>query len=89
MFGEHPNKTSASAKCDNETLDPKERDSLLKLVLGMSRIGYGFRPEDQRSSATSKIIRDLEKLCIPMSKDTVLKFLRQAAAEIEHNEPQS
>lgn len=56
----------------------KERDSLLKLVLGMAIEQYGYQPNAMRNEATRNIERDLEEAGFPLSEDTIRKYLRMA-----------
>jgi len=62
-------------------LHPKERDSLLKLVIGMAVKGYGYNPAAARSGVPNEIAGDLDELEIPLDSDTVRKWLRTAAEE--------
>lgn len=56
----------------------RERNSLLKLVLGLAIKGYRFNPEQARNSATAEIRSDLEELGIRMDDATILKYLTEA-----------
>lgn len=59
----------------------KERDSLLKLVIGMAVGGYGHVPSAGRSKATAEIAADVTRIGLRLDEDTVRKWLREAAAE--------
>jgi hypothetical protein len=57
----------------------KERDSALKLIIGMAVKGYTYDPSRQRNDATKEISGDLASLGIPLDPDTVRKWLREAS----------
>lgn len=57
-----------------------ERESLLKLVIGMAISGYKYDPKSSRNSATAEISADLEKLGVGLDQDTVKKWLKEAIA---------
>lgn len=64
----------------------RERESLLKLVIGMAIGGYSWDPKAPRNNATADITSDLHKLGIQLDQDTVLKWLREAAKELRREE---
>lgn len=57
----------------------KERESLLKLVIGMAVEGYKFNPKAGRSDVTGEITKDLERAGVPLDSDTVRKWVREGA----------
>jgi hypothetical protein len=63
-------------------LGSRERDSLLKLVIGMAVAGYKFDPEAAKNQATAEIASDLERLGMSMHSDTVRKWLGEAAVHL-------
>jgi hypothetical protein len=63
-------------------LGSRERDSLLKLVIGMAVAGYKFDPEAAKNQATAEIASDLERLGMSMHCDTVRKWLGEAAIHL-------
>ncbi|MEP1443496.1 MAG: hypothetical protein ABJK39_10870 [Hyphomicrobiales bacterium] len=63
----------------SDELNPKERESLLKLVIGMALEQYGYDPNAARNEVTSNIATDLETNGVPLDKDTILKWLREGA----------
>jgi len=86
-FDSRPKKTATRPKptqLDDE-LNPKERDSLLRLLSGISTLKYGFDPDHERSQVTNRVVDDLARLGIDIHKKTVLKFLRLAAVEAPIN----
>jgi hypothetical protein len=62
-------------------VDVRELESLRKLAIGMAVAGYKYNPTDKRSDKIADIVGDLEKLAIPLDRDTVRKHLK-AAAEV-------
>ena len=57
----------------------RERDSALKLIIGMAVRGYGYYPTAARSDITKDISDDLALLGISLDADTVRKWLREGA----------
>ena len=64
---------------EGKQLKTRERDTLMKLIIGMAVSRYKYDPRANRNEATSAIADDLAKLGIPLDPDTVLKWLREAA----------
>jgi hypothetical protein len=62
-----------------KALSTRERDSLLKLVIGMAVGGYGHDPKAKRSGQCAAIADDLAKTGVPLDVDTVRKWLREAS----------
>jgi hypothetical protein len=59
-------------------LKTRERDSLLKMVIGMAVKGYAYKPNANRNNAVSEIADDLQKLGISLDPDTVRRYLNEA-----------
>jgi len=57
----------------------RERDSLLKLILGMALGGYGFDPNASKSPTPKEIADDLATHGISITDDTVRKYLKESA----------
>ncbi len=66
------------APASQKSLGARERESLLKLVIGMAVGGYGYNPKSNRSDVISEIASDLEKAGVPLDVDTVRKYIREA-----------
>lgn len=60
------------------TLNSRERDTLLKLIIGMAVVGYRYDPKATKSDVISDIKRDLSQLGIPISDDTIRGKLKEA-----------
>lgn len=63
-------------------LNTRERENLLRLVIGMAIRGYGHDPLSQKSTVPKEIANDLIKLGMGLSDDTVRKYLKQAAETV-------
>jgi hypothetical protein len=64
-------------------LTTRERQTALKLILGMALGGYGYDPKAERSTTITEIVGDLAQRGISITDDTVRKWLKEAAAEVE------
>jgi hypothetical protein len=62
-----------------KALSTKERDTLLKLVIGMAIGGYGYSPAASKNEATGEIASDLAKFGLSLDPDTVKKWLKEGA----------
>lgn len=63
-------------------LSTRERDSLLRLVIGMAIGGYAYDPKASRSDVPGLIAGDLMEQGISMTDDTVRKWLKEASANV-------
>ncbi|MCP3055853.1 hypothetical protein [Aurantimonas marianensis] len=57
----------------------RERESLLKLIIGMATGGYGYDPMAARSPIPADIATDLQTHGVSLSEDTIRKYLREGA----------
>jgi hypothetical protein len=64
---------------EEKSLSTKERETLLKMVIGMARDSYKYDPKLNRSNVPQEIANDLAKHEISLDVDTVRKWLKQAA----------
>jgi hypothetical protein len=62
-----------------QEIGARERDSLLKLVIGMAVAGYVYDPKATRSDKTTEIANDLARAGVPLDVDTGRKWLKEAA----------
>ena len=60
-------------------LKTKERDSLLKLVIGMATAFYGYNPDELRSKCAGEVASELERVGISLNADTIRKYLKEGA----------
>jgi hypothetical protein len=63
----------------NKPIGEREKDSLLKLIIGMAIGGYSYNPQAGRSGSHKEISDDLIKIGLTLSDDTVRKYLREGA----------
>lgn len=63
----------------NHDISSRERTTLLKLIIGMARDGYGYDPAATRSPFPKELEGILDRLGIPVSDDTIRKWLKEAA----------
>jgi hypothetical protein len=63
----------------SKQLATRERDSVMKLIIGMAIRGYSYDPEVARNEAIGRICSDLALLGLSLDPDTVRKWLREAA----------
>lgn len=56
-----------------------ERESLLKLVIGMAVKGYSYDPDAKKNTSVSDIAADLAVLGLQLDVDTIRKYLKQGA----------
>lgn len=70
------------AKCNqpDRPLHTKERESLLKITIGLAMSGHGYNPAEERSPAVREMIDDMAEFGISLSADTLRKYLREATA---------
>lgn len=71
----------------DKPLGTRERETLLKLVIGMAMGGYAFDPAQSRGTAVGEIVSQLATLGIAVSDDTVRKYLKQAVDEVLPSKP--
>ena len=57
---------------------PVERQNMLKLIYGMAVRGFGYNPEDKRSTIVPELVGDLALEGLPLSDDTIRRYLKEA-----------
>jgi hypothetical protein len=57
---------------------PIERQSMLKLIYGMAVRGFGYNPEDKRSTIVPELVGDLALEGLALSDDTIRRYLKEA-----------
>lgn len=62
-----------------KAIGTRERDSMLKLIIGMAVAGYTYDPKANRGSAVPDIVADLAKHGVALSDETVRQYLKKAA----------
>jgi hypothetical protein len=61
-----------------QSIATRERDSLLKLVIGMALGYYGYDPTATRTTTSREIANDLQKYRLSLDEDTIRKYLNEA-----------
>lgn len=80
--------TKPNEEANNQSVKPigvKERESLLKLILGISIKGYSYDPISTRSKEIKDIADDLRELNLSLDEDTIRKYLNEAKALFSDN----
>lgn len=68
----------------DESLNPKVKQSLQKLALGLAAAGYGYVPGQARNRAHQEIKNELDRVGISLDVDTIRKRLSEAGEEFGH-----
>lgn len=55
-----------------------ERQNMLKAIYVMAMKGYGYKPDDKRSTVIADIVNDLSLEGLPVSDDTIRRYLKEA-----------
>lgn len=73
---------SGSGADGDGPLGTRERETLLKILIGMAIEAYRHDPTAARSSTTAEIVSDLAKHGLSVTDDTVRKYLKEAASTV-------
>jgi hypothetical protein len=68
-----------------KSLATRERETALKLIIGMAVKGYSYDPKASKSSIAKDISDDLISLGISVSDDTIRKWLKEATELLPPN----
>lgn len=74
-----------SAKAEAKPMHTKEKETLLKMVIGMAVDVYGYKPDANRSPIPKEISDILTEKGLAIDPDTVRKWLREAAQLLPQN----
>lgn len=66
-----------------------ERQNMLKAIFGMAIRGYSYNPADKRSKTVAEIVSDLELEGIPLSDDTIRRYLKEARDLLNESQEQA
>lgn len=64
---------------DDDSINPKAMDSMLKLIIGMAIDGYGYRPGAKRNDAVTVIEDALKDIGLKTDDETIRKWLYVSA----------
>jgi hypothetical protein len=70
---------STENKNPKPSLGTKERDTLLKMVIGLAKVGWKYDPKANKSGVPQEIADDLAEIGIQLDVDTVRKWLKESA----------
>lgn len=70
-------------------LSTREKESLLKLIIGMATGGYGFDPSAAKSSQVRHITDDVLAAGLTIDEDTVRKWVKEAVGLLPAEEARS
>lgn len=83
-----PERAGIVSQASNAPLHGSERDSLLKMVLGMAMSTYDYNPGQTKNRATGEnqgsISADLHQRGLTLDADTVRKFIKEAETRFKH-----
>jgi hypothetical protein len=66
-----------------------ERQNMLKAIFGMAVRGYSYNPADKRSKTVAEIVSDLQLQGIPLSDDTIRRYLKEARDLLNESQEQA
>lgn len=69
---------TTSIQPENKPLTTRERETFLKIILGMAIKGYAYNPDAARNTAVSDIQNDMAELGFEVSNDTIREKLKEA-----------
>ena len=78
--------TPSPSAVPQKSLGTRERESLLKLIIGMAISGYGYDPSAPRSTQPSNIESDLANQGLALDVDTIRKWLKEASQLLPRSE---
>jgi len=79
-FDEHWKKFARQPiKNIGDEVNPREQDSMLRMIVGMAMKHYNYNPFAERTNATTKIKLTLEEYGVDLDDTSILKFLRKGA----------
>lgn len=66
-------------------INTRERTTLLKMIAGMANDGYGYDPSASRSPFPKELEGILDSLGMPVSDDTIRRWLKEASEYLPQN----
>lgn len=74
--------TRAQTVSEEKPLGERERNTLLRMIIGMAIGGYGYDPEAGKSDVAPTIFKDLDKLGLEGTEQTIRNKLREASQHL-------
>jgi hypothetical protein len=68
---------SSAKPCSEKPINTKEKESLLKITIGLAVVGYKFDPSAKRNPSVKEMHDDVTSLGLTICEDTIRKFLRE------------
>lgn len=68
----------SSDRANQKPIPPRERESMLRMILAMAMRKYRFDPTKLKNSATTSIAGSVAEIGLKLDEDTVRKFLNEA-----------
>lgn len=72
-------KLGRAEAADDKPLDPRERSTMLKMIITMAVQGYRYNPKAERSIIPSEIESDMNLLGVGINLETIRKHLRSGS----------
>ncbi len=66
----------------NDVMDPRALRSASRLIAAMAMDGYGWQTPDKRSPIPGELEAVCDRLGLPVSRETILKYLRTGSAQL-------
>jgi hypothetical protein len=77
---------AAKQASTSDRISSRDLSTLYRLILGMAVASYDYRVSDNKSHVPKKIETDLRTVKLDVGHDTILKWLRKAAAHLEYQD---
>ncbi|CAM3721117.1 hypothetical protein [Bordetella tumulicola] len=78
---------SSARKLQESPIGTRERETMLKLIIGMAIKGYDYDPNAKKNEATGQIAASLQGIGLPVSDETIRKYLKEAAELLPRKSP--
>jgi len=72
--------TLTPKRSSDKPLGTRERDTHLKIILGMAMGGYAYNPTASKSPTVREICDDFDRLGLNLDQETIRRKLKEAAA---------
>jgi hypothetical protein len=83
LGSEKRSKLARTIAADAKPLDPRERSTMLKMIIAMAMQGYRYDPTAERSTIPSEIESDMNLLGIGINLETIRKHLKSGSSLLD------